>query len=96
MIPRAFHKYFWDVDPKDLSQKPLFVIQKLLDKGDLQSASWVIKNYDPKTIKKAFLTLRDFSPKTAYFWKLFLGIPEDKILCLQKPYLRMRESHWPY
>jgi len=96
MIPSVFNKYFWDVDVKNLSRKPLFVIQRLLEKGDLKSASWVMKNYDKKTIEKAFTTLRDFSPKVANFWKLFLNIPEDKIVCLQKPYQKMRKSHWPY
>lgn len=96
MTPSFFDKYFWDVDVKSVSRKPLFVIQRLLDKGDLKSASWVLKSFDQKTIKKAFATLRDFSPKIAYFWKLFLNIPEGKIACLQKPYRKMRKSHWPY
>lgn len=96
MIPSSFNKYFWDVDVKNVSRKPFFVIQRLLDKGDMESASWVLKNFDRKTIKEAFMTLRDFSPKIAFFWKLFLDIPEDKIICLQKPYQRMRKSHWPF
>ncbi len=96
MLPDNFKKYFWDVDVKNVSRKPLFVIQRLLDKGDLKSASWVLENFDRKTIKKALMTLRDFSPKIAYFWKLFLNIPEDKMVCLQKPYQKMRKSHWRY
>lgn len=96
MLPSAFNKYFWDVDVKNISRRPFFVIQRLLDKGDLKSASWVLENFDRKTIKKALMTLRDFSPKIANFWKLFLKIPEDKMVCLQKPYQKMRKSHWPY
>ena len=98
MIPSAFNKYFWDTDFKNIvpSQNPLFVIQRLLDKGDRESVSWVLKNFDRETIKKTFTTLRDYSPKVAYFWKLFLDIPEKEILCLQKPYQKMRKSHWPY
>lgn len=98
MLLSAFSKYFWDVDIKsvDPSQNPLFVIQRLLDKGDLKSAAWVVKNFDQDTIKKTFTTMRDYSPKVAHFWKLFLNISESKILCLQKPYLRGRKSHWPY
>ena len=49
-----------------------------------------------ETIKKTFTTLRDYSPKVAHFWKLFLDIPESEILCLQKPYRKMRKSHWPF
>ena len=98
MLPDNFKKYFWDVKPEDIdsSRKPFFVIQRLLDKGDWESASWVFKNFDQETIKKTFTTLRDYSPRVAYFWKLFLNIPENEILCLQKPYQKMRKSHWPY
>lgn len=98
MLPDNFKKYFWDVDTKSLdpAKKPLFVIQRLLDKGDVKSVGWVLCNFDKETMKKAFRTLRDFSPKAGYFWKLFLDIPESEVLCLQKPYLKMRKSHWPY
>lgn len=98
MIPSAFNKYFWDTDVKNIdpSKNPLFVIQRLLDKGDQESVSWVLENFDKETIRKTFTTLRDYSPKVAYFWKLFLNIPENEILCLQKPYQRMRKSHWPF
>lgn len=97
-LPSNFYSYFWDVDPKslDLSKKPLFVIQRLLDKGDTEGVSWVLGNFDKETIRKAFTTFRDFNPKVGYFWKLFLNIPENEVLCLQKPYLAMRKSHWPY
>ena len=97
-LPVSFSKYFWDVDVKALgfSKRPLFVIQRLLDKGDKESVSWVLRNFDKETIKKAFMTLRDFNPKVGYFWKLFLNIPESEVLCLQRPYQKMRRSHWPY
>jgi hypothetical protein len=97
-IPKSVTRYFWDVDIKKLnpSQNPLFVIQRLLDKGDKEAVSWVLGYYDKNTIKKTFTTLRDFKPKVGYFWKLFLNIPEGKVVCLQKPYLKMRKSHWPY
>lgn len=97
-LPDFTKKYFWDVDLKTLnvSEKSLFVIQRLLDKGDKESVSWVLHNFDRATIKKAFTTLRDFNPKVGYFWKLFLNIPQNKVVCLQKPYLEKRKSHWPY
>src|SRR3990167_3273119 len=97
-LPSNFYRYFWDIDMRNLNpqDKPLFVIQRLLDKGDNDGVSWVLDNFDKDTIKKAFRTLRDFNPKVGYFWKLFLNIPEREILCLQKPYQARRKSHWPY
>ena len=98
MLPTAFNKYFWDTDARKIDplKSPLFVIQRLLDKGDWESASWVLESFDQETIRKTFTTLRDYSPKVAHFWKLFLNIPEEEILCLQKPYRGMRKSHWPF
>lgn len=97
-LPSYLHKYFWDVDAKKINPKdrPLFVIQRLLDKGDEKGVSWVLANFDRKQIKKAFKTLRDFDPKVGNFWKLFLHIPEREVACLQRHYRRMRKSHWPY
>lgn len=85
-----------DAQSVDPSKNSLFVIQRLLDKGDRESVSWVLENFDQETIRKTFTTLRDYSPRVAHFWKLFLNIPENEILCLQKPYQKMRKSHWPY
>lgn len=98
MIPDSFKKYFWDVDVRtlDSSKNPLFVVQRLLEKGDAESVSWVLRNFDEETVRRAFLTLRDFSPRVGTFWKLFLNIPESEVLCLAKPYQKMRESHWPF
>lgn len=98
MLPKKFHKYFWDVDAKsiDPSKNSLFVIQRILDKGDKESVSWVLLNFDKKIIAKAFFTLRGFSPKIGRFWQLFLNLPEDKVRCLQKPYQKTRKSHWPF
>lgn len=98
MIPKNFEKYFWDVDAKSIDpyKNPLFVIQRLLDKGDKESVAWVLSNFDKKTVRSAFTTLRDFSPKIGKFWQLYLELPKEKVLCLQKPYQTMRKSHWPY
>jgi len=97
-IPQHLLRYFWDIDTEKInpSEKTNFIIERLLDKGDSDAVSWVLKNYSTQSIRKTFETLHDFSPKIGNFWKLYLKIPKDKILCLQEPYLTMRKSHWPY
>ena len=46
-IPKSLHKYFWDVDVKKLDpeKKPYFVISRLLDKGNVETAKWVKKKF---------------------------------------------------
>ncbi len=97
-IPASLHHFFWDVDVTKLDpkKKPYFVISRLLDKGDVEAVKWVRKNYSKKEIRDSFVKLRDFSPKVARFWSLYLKIPEKDVACLQQPYLKMRKAHWPY
>lgn len=97
-IPKRLWQYFWDVDVKKLNpqEKPYFVINRLLDKGNLEAAQWVKKNFPEKTIQETFKNIRDFKTKIGYFWALFLNISQEDVLCLQEPYLKMRRMHWPY
>lgn len=97
-IPKNLWPFFWDVNPQniDIAKKKNFVISRLLDKGGVEAVSWVTKNFSTDVIKKAFSTVCDVSLKTANFWKVYLKIPENEVLCLQKPYLKTRKSHWPF
>lgn len=97
-IPKNLLHFFWDIDTEKLNpkEKPEFVIERLLDKGDANAVSWVLNNYSTQTITNTFETVRDFSPKIGNFWMLYLNIPKEKMLCLQEPYLKMRKNHWPY
>lgn len=97
-IPKSLHTFFWDVDVAKLDpkKKPYFVINRLLDKGDIEAVRWVKKTYSRQQIADAFLKLRDFNAKVGAFWGLYLHIPRQNILCLRVPYREMRKTHWPY
>lgn len=97
-LPRRLYRYFWDIDVAKLdpAQKSKFVINRLLDKGNVDAVRWVRRNYSENEIISAFRKLRDFRTKVAYFWSLFLHIPKKEIICLQEPYLSIRKMHWPY
>jgi hypothetical protein len=97
-LPQFLYQYFWDVDPVqiDRSRHPQYIINRLLDKGDLAAARWVLQNYPKELIVQTFRDMRDFSPWNGRFWARFLEIPEKEVACLQPPYLQMRRMHWPY
>lgn len=97
-IPSSLYRFFWDVDARKVnpSKTPYYVINRLLDKGDLSAARWVIRHFPRKTIVETFKKMRDFSPWNATFWARMYNIPREEVLCLQKPYLTMRKEHWPY
>ena len=97
-LPKSLYKFFWDVDVTklDLDDKRYFVIQRLLDKGNLEAVRWVRKNYSNQDITAAFYQLRDFRTKIGRFWTLFLNLDQSKVICIQPHYLKMRKSHWPF
>ncbi len=97
-LPESLYQFFWDVDPQkiDTYKNGSYVINRLLDKGDEQAVRWVLKNYSKEDIADTFKIKRDFSPKTATFWSLYLGIPKEKMKCFQKPFYQLRRQLWPY
>ncbi len=97
-LPVSLHRFFWDVDPKtvDPSKSSKYVINRLLDKGDLAAARWVINHYPKETIIETFKTRRDFSGDTASFWAHYLGFPVEEAKCMQEPYRSLRKQLWPY
>jgi len=48
-------------------KKPYFVINRLLDKGDIEAVRWIKKTYSKKIISDTFKTMRGFRPKIASF-----------------------------
>ena len=97
-VPEAFKRFFWDIAFEKLSprEKPYYVINSLLDKGDLAAARWVVRTFPKEMIIDTLKTMRDFSPRSGTFWQRYLNIPKEEVLCLQESYLTMRRTHWPF
>lgn len=97
-LPKSLHRYFWDIEAAKLNpqRRPQYVIQRLLEMSDVKAVRWVRGNFSEEQIKETVKKRRGFSPKTASFWASFLKIPSKEVVCLQKPYLAQRRSHWPY
>ncbi len=97
-LPPSLYTFFWDVDASKVnpSDYPEYVINRLLDKGNLEAARWVLKNFPKEKIIETLKTIRDFSPKSARFWATYFGILHEEVACLQPSYLAMRRMHWPY
>jgi hypothetical protein len=97
-LPQSLYRFFWEVDPAQLDpgKHPQYIINRLLDKGDLAAARWVLQNYPKGIIVQTFRTMRDFSPWNGRFWARYLEILEEEVACLQPSYLQKRRMHWPY
>lgn len=97
-IPKEMEKYFWDVKPETVNPAahPDLVINRLLDKGGLDAARWVVRTFPKEYIVKTLKTVRDFSPRSGWFWARYYQIKEEEVACLQPSYRAMRSAHWPF
>lgn len=97
-IPAKLKYLFWDVkaDSFNPSKNPLYVIQRVLDQGNLEAVKWVRKNFGDELIKETLQKVRNFNARTGNFWRLFLNIPQNQIACLNPHYQEMRKALWPF
>lgn len=70
-LPKAFKKYFWDTDftKIDTKKHETYVIERLLEYGDLGAYKWVVKNFSKSKIRNIAANSRRISPKTQKFWQ---------------------------
>jgi hypothetical protein len=85
-IPREFNKYFWDTDPDnlDIGNNKAYIIERLLELGDIEQLAWLNKAYSKEEIVKTIQKSRRISRKTGNFFSLYYGIPKGSLLCMKK------------
>ncbi len=73
-IPRRFHHLFWDADPKaiDLRANARYVIERVLELGDVNAFSWLQRLYPTGRIIETCATSRKVSAKSKNFWEVWL------------------------
>lgn len=97
-LPKFLKQYFWDVDFEKLEFKKsrTYVLIRILEYGNEKAIEWMRKNFAKDEIAEVLFRYRGVSPMSANFWALVFGIDRKKVVCLQKPYLEIRNRHWPY
>ncbi|MCX8008944.1 MAG: hypothetical protein N3A54_04570 [Patescibacteria group bacterium] len=97
-LPQEFHRFFWDVDPNTINPaiSKEYVIARLLDKGNLESARWILQTFDTKTIITVIKKHKNFAPLNAAFWANYFGIPREEVACLDPRFMQMRKKLWPF
>ncbi len=76
-LPECAYRYFWDVDPVslDVGEHSHYVIERLLEYGDLSSVRWMESCFSREEIVEVLKTSRSLSRKSANFWLNVLGVP---------------------
>jgi hypothetical protein len=72
-VPSRLFKFFWDVDPKKLDARrhSRFIIERILDLGDLDAFWWAQKQYPTALLIEVSLTSRRLSQRSKQFWKIW-------------------------
>jgi hypothetical protein len=89
---------FWnlDVEKLDLKKNSRQIIEQVLEWGDLPQIHWMLKTYSKEEIVEAVKGSRQLSKKSANFWANYYQIPKDEVKCLNKHFLAIHRSIWPY
>lgn len=73
-MPFQAEKYFWGDDLSQLNwhDHRSYIIQTLLNKGDVASLSWLLKKTVPNDIIN-MLSKLNLDPKSRNFWQIYLS-----------------------
>jgi hypothetical protein len=83
VLPVAFRRYFWDVDPDGLSWPHWreFIIGRLLGSGDREAVRWLLDRVTPLELADWLRRRRGggLSPQRLRFWQLMLRLPAAEV-----------------
>ena len=73
-LPEMLRKYFWDCSFEDLrlAQYPIFISERVLNLGDMDSLRWLFSKIDKKFLIDLVNKSRNLNKKTKNYWKLML------------------------
>lgn len=98
VLPPSLYRFFWDVQAEKVnpSTHPQYVINRLLDKGDLGAVKWVLWNFSKKTVIDSLRHGPAVDPPTASFWSSYLRISR-KDIATNNDYRRKSDLIlWPF
>ncbi len=97
-LPNHIQRFFWDVDPLqlDVDLYSRYVLERLLELGDLGAVRWMLAYFPPQEIIHVLKTSRRLSPLSANFWALYFDVDKETVPCLSMPFLQEPQPIWPY
>jgi uncharacterized protein DUF6922 len=74
-VPARFRTLFWDtaLENIDLKSHARYVMEKVLEFGDLDAFEWLRNVYPGWQIKETLLLSRNLSKKSRNFWTIWFG-----------------------
>lgn len=77
-VPENISHLFWDTRPENihLKRNARYVIERVLDYGDINALSWLQVVYSTQTIIDVLGLSRNISEKSRNFWKVWFGVSD--------------------
>ncbi len=96
-LPEFLRPLFWEVDFDQLCVQghERYVIERVLDYGDLPEVKWMMERFSGDEIVQTLRRSRGLSPKSANFWAFILGVPREEIRCLSTSFRQRPGRIWP-
>jgi len=97
-LPEFAHRYFWDIDPAklDVGEYPRYVIERLLEYGDLPSVRWMERRFSREEIVEVLKSSRALSRKSANFWLGILNAPREEVRCMSRAFQQKYRQTWSW
>ena len=86
---------FWDIDQESLDPKRygVFIVKRILEKGDVDDIRWAVELYGEGFVKDVFQkNIAKFDARSNNFWRLYFNI--NKSQCIQKQSAKKRSPFW--
>ncbi len=82
-IPSWLDPLFWDLDPQELNlnQHYIYIVERILNFGDLPALRWLFITYEKETIREAVTLSRGLTMKTALCWQNYFGLKKEDMRC---------------
>ena len=86
---------FWDVDQNGLDpdKHGIFIVKRILEKGDIDDIGWAMKSYGREFVVDVFQkNIGKFNVKSNNFWCLYFNL--DKSQCILKQSTKKQSPFW--
>ena len=75
-VPERFRSLFWDTSLENIDARKhaRYIMEKVLDFGDLDAFNWLTDVYPGWRIKETLLLSRNLSARSRNFWLIWFGV----------------------
>ena len=87
-LPQSIKVLLWDTDLESISltKNFQFVIERILEYGDLPDIKWMETTFSHEQIIQTLKDSRRISVKSGNFFAWKYKLPQETLQCLQQPY----------